>query len=229
MPGPLAKQLADLTLRRAPAAAAAWFAPQAASLQSSVASRRAAFLSAFSSAGRLLGPAPQTLGPGALGHGGEAFLILLSGRGLDELGRVALLLAEVDAAADGHEELVHELFFRGDVREKQAVLRALPLLPGPARFLEVGVEACRSSVQTIFEAIACENPYPADHFSEAAFNQLVLKALFIETSVLRIAGLERRAAAELLRMAEGYGNERRAAGRSVPEDIDRIAALVRRA
>lgn len=139
---------------------------------------------------------------------------------------MALLLARAGAPDD--EALVRELFYKGEAREKQAVLRALPLLPAPARFVEIGVEAVRSSVQPIFEAIACENPYPADHFSGSAFNQLVLKALFNATSVARIAGLARRAGEELARMAEGYGSERRAAGRTVPEDIARITALARR-
>ena len=42
------------------------------------------------------------------------------------------------------------------------MLRALPLLPPADWALEIGVDACRTSVQPIFEAIACENPFPAD-------------------------------------------------------------------
>jgi hypothetical protein len=55
-----------------------------------------------------------------------------------------------------------------------------------------------------------------------------LKALFIETRTARIDGLARRAGSELVRMVEGYASERRAAGRTVPEDIEAIRALVRR-
>jgi hypothetical protein len=140
-----------------------------------------------------------------------------------------MLLARLgEGAGEDGPSLVAELFYRGESREKQAVLRALPLLPDPARFIAIGVEACRSSVQTVFEAIACENPYPAEHFTDAAFNQMVLKALFTEVGVARIDGLERRASGELSRMAESYGSERRAAGRRVPEDIARIVELARR-
>jgi hypothetical protein len=74
-------------------------------------------------------------------------------------------------------------------------------------------------VQPVFEAIACENPFPALYFSEQSFNQMVLKAVFIEVAVERILGLTARITPELRRMAADYASERRAAGRSVPDDV----------
>ena len=68
------------------------------------------------------------------------------------------------------------------MRERQAVLRVLALLPEPARFLAIALDACRTSTQPVFEAIACENPYPAAYFPEASFNQMVLKAVFTEVA-----------------------------------------------
>lgn len=215
----IAAALAELVAQRAPAASREWFS--AAFSAAPDPGRRSDFITAFSGAGRRLGSAQLAPVEPALADSPAHRAV--AGRALDEAGRVALLLAAPDAPA-----LARELFLRGDAREKQAVLRALPLLPGPAALLDVAVEACRSSVQTIFEAIACENPFPADHFPDAAFNQLVLKALFIETRVARIDGLERRANPELLRMVQGYESERRAAGRTVPADIEHIRALAGR-
>ena len=57
----------------------------------------------------------------------------------------------------------------------------------------------------------------------------MVKALFNEVRVARILGLDRRVTPELVRMADGYGSERRAAGRSVPDDIAVIRGLIRRA
>ena len=57
------------------------------------------------------------------------------------------------------------------------------------------------------------------YFPELNFNQMVLKALFIGSPLARLVGLEERITPELVRMAEDYAAERRAAGRSVPEDI----------
>jgi hypothetical protein len=140
--------------------------------------------------------------------------------GLDGLARAGLLLCAAAGLAPGElEALVEECFLRGDTRERQAVLRTLALLPDPGRFVPLAVEACRTSVQPVFEAIACENPYPALHFPESSFNQMVLKAVFVGVAVGRILGLEGRITPELRRMAADYASERRAAGRSVPDDV----------
>jgi hypothetical protein len=141
--------------------------------------------------------------------------------GLDGLARAALLLRALEIVPpERHVALVREVYLKGDEREQVAVLRSLSLLPDPGRFLEIGTDGCRANVRDVFEAIACENPYPAAHFPEPAFNQLVLKAYFVGVPVLRILGLERRKTPELGRMAADYASERRAAGRPVPADID---------
>jgi hypothetical protein len=133
-----------------------------------------------------------------------------------------LLLAAEHLPARDLPELVEECYHRGDNRERQAIVRAMPLLPEPERFLEIGVDACRTHIQPLFEAIACENPYPAAYFPDLNFNQMVLKTLFIGVALERIAGLPGRVTPELGRMAGDYASERRAAGRSVPADIWRV-------
>jgi len=220
-PDSIARQLAELVQRQAAPAAAAWFQAQLA--QAASASGREDFLLAFASAGRRLGSAPL-IDTAALE---PSLSRQFSGRGLDETGRAALLLTALGAGERDSRARVADLFYKGGAGEKQAVLRALPFLAEPRKFLELAIESVRSSVQTVFEAIACENPYPADHFDDAAFNQMVLKALFNEVRTGRIFGLEPRAGPELKRMAQGYAAERRAAGRSVPADIDVICALVK--
>ena len=142
------------------------------------------------------------------------------GQPLDEVARAALLLRALDCLAPGeHAALVDEVYRRGDTREQAALLRALCLLPAPERFLATAVEACRTNVRAVFEAIACRNPYPARHFPEPSFNQMVLKVLFVELSLDTVDGLRGRITPELRRMAEDYARERRAAGRPVPADI----------
>jgi hypothetical protein len=141
----------------------------------------------------------------------------------DELGRVSLL---ADAATRLPPEalgaLLDDLYAHGDNRERQAVLRSLAIVDGEGRWTRLGIEACRSHVQPVFEAIAAENPYPARAFPDLHFHQLVLKALFVGVPLERIWGLGRRRTAELARMAQDYAAERRAAGRPVPADIDKF-------
>ncbi|MBI3634605.1 MAG: EboA domain-containing protein [Candidatus Rokubacteria bacterium] len=179
------------------------------------------FAAAFAAAARRLGKATLTTTAdedAALARLGITWP--LGGWGLDELGRVALLLSAVARLDDARlEGLVEDCYSHGDVRERQATLRALPLLPAPERFLPIAVDACRSHMQPVFEAIACENPYPATCFPDLNFNQMVLKALFTGVALARIVGLSDRVTPELTRMADDYASERRAAGRTVPADI----------
>lgn len=118
--------------------------------------------------------------------------------------------------------LLLRLFEAGELGEQVSLLRTLPLLPEAGRFLETGLQACRTNARVVFEAIACENPFVAAHFPALNFNQAVLKAIFMEVPARRIEGLEQRITPELRRMAAGYASERRAAGRSIPADTDYI-------
>ncbi len=137
---------------------------------------------------------------------------------VDEVARVVLVRA-IAHAADDPFTAVRRLFVRGDNNERAAVLRALPLLRGPERFVPLATEGCRTNVKTVFEAIACENPFPARHLPDAAFFQMVLKAVFVGTPLARIEGLATRTDDELRRMARAYASERAAAGRTIPDDI----------
>jgi hypothetical protein len=110
-------------------------------------------------------------------------------------------------------------FEQGDSREQQSWLRALSLWPEAPSFVEQAIDACRTNIIPVFEALACENPYPAAYFPERNFNQMVLKALFNNIALSRIVGLRTRLNAELTRMARDYAAERTAAGRPVPGDI----------
>jgi hypothetical protein len=178
----------------------------------------------WSAAGRRLGRAPLTLSAQEeeeLRLQGAAFLP--RAWGADECGRALLLVAALEARpADRQLALVEELYRTGEMRERQAVLRVLEALPGPERFTALAVDAVRANVVPEIEAIACDNPFPARHFPEEAFNQMVLKCLFNAVPLARIRGLGERRTPELVRMVAGLAAERRAAGRAVPPD----AALV---
>ena len=186
------------------------------------------FSTAFTATARRVGKRALELDPGAQARlrwagAHEAPLTWT----LDELARAALLArAAATLPAEEFERLLEAAYAGGDNRERRAVLRALALLPRPQRFVPLAVEACRSSIEPLFEAVACENPYPALHFPELNFNQMVLKALFIGVPLRRIVGLEARRTPELARMAADYEAERRAAGRSVPADVDWLLGRV---
>ena len=140
----------------------------------------------------------------------------------DDAARALLLIGQRNTGRIGDAFIADALacLEQGDAREQQSWLRAIALWPEAKAFLPSAIEACRTNILPVFEALACENPDPAAHFPDRNFNQLVLKAMFNSIELSRILGLAERRNAELSRMARDYAAERTAAGRSVPADID---------
>ncbi|MFD1152584.1 EboA domain-containing protein, partial [Saccharothrix hoggarensis] len=62
----------------------------------------------------------------------------------------------------------------------------------------------------------------AEHLDAHAWRHGVLKCLFLDIPLAAVAGLDRRVDAELVRMVRAYADERRAAGRAVPEDASTL-------
>jgi hypothetical protein len=177
----------------------------------------------FTAASRRVGKRPLALTPSERARlAREGLDWPVSHWATDDLARVTLLVVAAGRGAPG--DLVDTCYREGDNRERQAVLYALPLLPAPEGFVDLAVEACRTHVQPVFEAITCDNPYPARHFPEPAFNQMALKAVFTGVALERIVGLRSRVTEELARMAADYASERRAAGRPVPADLHLLTA-----
>jgi hypothetical protein len=145
----------------------------------------------FTLAPRLVGKGPAPFAPDDLARVPWPVATLA----IDELVRVVVLARAGEILNfDAYHALVEACYRQGEVREKVAVLRALPFLEGGASFVDIAQDACRSHVQPVFDAI------------------------FTEVPIARIVGLAGHHDSELARMASAYIDERRAAGRSVPED-----------
>lgn len=204
-----------LVTARAVEPARSWFLARYEALDGS------AYAAVHAGAGRRLGSQSCELTSAEQARLRAAPVLLPAGWPLSAVARAALscrLCELLDGPA--HCAALVQQFRTGDNAERAALLHSLSLFPEPQRFSELAIDACRSHVQGVFEAIACENPYPARFFPEANFNQLVLKAFFTGVAVRRIEGLPGRCTSELARMALAYASERRAAGRSVPADLD---------
>jgi hypothetical protein len=198
--------------------AADWFLAQRERLRAGGVSERD-FNLAISWTPRRLGKADLALGPEDLAAA-DAARRGWDPRGwtVDQAGRLALLLADGMAGAAFAARL-KSLFATADLSETICFLRGLPLYPDPASHLMRAREGARSAVRPVFEAVAHANPYPAEVFDEAGWNQLVLKALFIGTALVPIQGLDRRANPALMRMLCDYAHERWAAGRPVSPEL----------
>lgn len=120
--------------------------------------------------------------------------------------------------------VLHQLFETADMHEQQALYAALPVLPYPEEMLGRAIEGCRTNMSLIFDAIALHNPYPAQFFPEANWNQLVLKAIFMQRPLYQIQQLDQRSNPALAAMGVDFAHERWAAGRAVMPELWRLVA-----
>jgi hypothetical protein len=140
------------------------------------------------------------------------------GWSVDQAARLALLL-NAGSTPERLARRLEQLCTTADIGELVAFYRGLPLYPEPARYVQRAGEGARTNMRAVFEAVAHDNPYPAEQFSESAWNQMVVKALFIGSTLHPVQGLEKRCNPELTRMLCDYAHERWAAGRPVSYEL----------
>jgi len=139
--------------------------------------------------------------------------------GTDEAARAAILLATYTGDDGAFAARVNRLCASAEVTELLAYLKAFAIFPAAKELHDRAREGVRSAVKPVFEAIACHNPYPFDYFDQAAWNQMVVKAVFVGTSIKNIVGITERGNPDLRQMLRDLISERHAAGRSVPPDV----------
>ncbi|MEO0686795.1 MAG: EboA family metabolite traffic protein, partial [Cyanobacteria bacterium J06649_11] len=138
---------------------------------------------------------------------------------IDQAARTLMVLSLASDDIDKYLQTLDQVFAAADVRELVALYQALPLLPYPEKLGERAAEGIRSNMSAVFNAVALNNPYPAEYLDNLAWNQMVLKALFIGSPLYLIQGLDERANPELARMLIDYAHERWAAGRDVSPEL----------
>jgi hypothetical protein len=143
--------------------------------------------------------------------------------GADEAARIAILLATYRDDDAAFAARIDRLCTMADVTEHVACLKGFAIFPAARELHDRAREGVRSSTRLIFEAIATSNPYPFDYFDTAAWNQMVVKCVFVECPIERIVGLDERRNPELVQMLRDFIAERRAAGRPLPDAVHRYA------
>lgn len=196
---------------RLPAAALAWLGEKSSQL-SAGAPEKVAFTS-FSAAVRHTGKDPLNLDGAAL----QAAAAAVEGWNpsdwtVDQAARIRLLLALPPGEASAR--IILQIHQTADVAEAIALQKALPLLPDPEAHMAWAREGIRSNIQGVFEAVTLRNPYPAKHFDETGWNQMVTKTFFMESPLEEVWGLDRRANAALGQILADLAFERWAAGRT---------------
>ncbi|MGB5236577.1 MAG: EboA domain-containing protein [Flavobacteriaceae bacterium] len=142
-----------------------------------------------------------------------------------QLSRVYLLASVLKADFDFFGPKVAQIIQVADQGELITFLKFLVLLPRAEYFKDTAVEALRTNITPVFEAISMNNPYPELYFNEQQWNQMYLKAAFMQLNLGQIMGVEKRANAELARIISDYAHERWAASRDIDPMIWRPVSL----
>lgn len=134
---------------------------------------------------------------------------------VDRLCRVWLILHFDAGNPERYVTTIEKLFPTAELSEQVALYSALPVLAHPQRWKHRCSEGIRSNIADVLTSIMCNNPYPSENLDEAAWNQLVLKAIFTDKPIDQIIGLDERANRNLASTLSDYAHERWAAQRTV--------------
>jgi hypothetical protein len=138
---------------------------------------------------------------------------------LAQAARILMLVSLPHDSIDEYTGILDNLFSAADVDELVALYSALPLLPYPDKHIFRAQEAIRSNMTIVFDSAALNNPFPAMHFDENSWNQMVLKAVFIGRSINDICNFDQRRNEKLAKMLVDYARERWAAKRPVTPEL----------
>jgi hypothetical protein len=179
------------------------------------AGERALFL-AFAAAGRSVGRADLALSRDELGEAATA-VPRFDPRAwsVDQAARVRLVLSLPAGDATAWLAATDRLFAASGLEELVALYQGLALLPHQGHLRARAAEGVRNNMRAVFAAVALDNPYPEAWLEEGAWNQLVLKCLFVDCQLTRVVGIDRRANPALTRMLTDYAHERWAAKRTI--------------
>ncbi len=131
-----------------------------------------------------------------------------------EMSRILLLLSVLESD-EVFLKPVQQLIQISDKTELETFLKYLVLLPKSEHFKFAAVEALRTNIATVFNAISQHNPYPARYFTNAEWNQMYLKAAFMQQDLKKIPDVDNMANKDLTRIVSDYAHERWAASRDI--------------
>jgi len=138
---------------------------------------------------------------------------------IQQLARMYLLIKVLEADEVFFSPKVANIIEVADTSELETFLKFLIWLPHADTYKMVAVEALRTNISTVFNAIAHHNPYPSKFFNDQQWNQMYLKTAFMQGDLSAILDIDQRANKDLARIISDYAHERWAAGRDIDPDF----------
>lgn len=183
----------------------------------------AGFYLAFSTASRFFDKTPLSISQAQAARADELRSGFRPGHwNLLQTARAYLLLQYPHDHQDKWLGTLNRLFETADLHEQEALYAALPLLPHQELLKLRAAEGLRTNITSVFDAVALSNPYPTEYLDKPAWNQLVLKAVFLQRPLFQIHRVDSRANPELAQTLVEYARERWAAGRTVTPELWRF-------
>lgn len=136
-----------------------------------------------------------------------------------ELVRVVLM---VSLETSKNKEILQSFFETAEMQELVAFFKGLYLLENAKEFTLSVEEGIRTNMVNVFDSFTAGNPYAITYLEEWAWNQLVLKALFLDRPLFTIHDIDNRKNQSLSDMLQDYVNERWSAFREVSPEIWRM-------
>lgn len=136
-----------------------------------------------------------------------------------DIARISLSLAIPE---DQNVAVLEAAFETAEMEELIILYRSLYFLPNAVAFTKRFEEGIRTNMANVMDALGAYNPFPASYLEEHAWNQLVLKTIFMERPLYKMYHLDRRKNEKLANMLQDFVCERWSAHRQVSPEIWRL-------
>ena len=137
----------------------------------------------------------------------------------EEMARVILMIT-LDVSIN--KQILESFFEVAEMHELIAFFKGLYLLENAGEFTEIVEEGIRTNMVNVFDSFSSGNPFPINYLEAWAWNQMVLKALFLERPLYTIQNIDDGKNKNLADMLQDYVKERWSADRPVSPEIWRM-------
>lgn len=138
---------------------------------------------------------------------------------IDTAARCLVITTLQQQQGEKFHSLFKELCKNAELKESIAFFQCTAVLLQHDELDTIIGSGLRTHIPAIFQAIAYQNPYPKLYFTQNRWNHMLLKALFIDSELWPIQGVDERANEELALVLCDYAHERWAARRRVTPEL----------
>lgn len=136
-----------------------------------------------------------------------------------DLVRVVLMIS---INSEENKEILNSFFEIAEMQELVVIFKGLYLLENANEFTKMVEEGIRTNMVNVFDGLIAGNPYAKSYLEEWAWNQLVLKAFFLDRPIYTMQYIDEGKNEDLANMLQDYVRERWAANRTISPEIWRL-------